>query len=136
MTASAIDMAMDQHQMSDVATTDHQMADQRMADASFADVRGADELEVEAYDNLFEPAEIKAAPGQTVALKISNAGRSLHNFSIPGAGIDRDVAPGGNVELSVTFPADGALEYFCKFHRALGMTGRLVAEDPGSASAW
>jgi YVTN family beta-propeller protein len=103
-------------------------------DRSLADVRGATELEIEAHDNFFEPATIKGSPGQTVTFEISNEGRSLHNFSITNANINRDVPPGGKIDVAVTFPTSGVLEYFCKFHRGVGMTGRLVVDD-GSVPA-
>ena len=120
--------------MSDASMSTHASTHTAAPDQSVADVRGATELEIGAHDNYFDPATIKGSPGQTVTFEISNEGRSLHNFSITDANINRDVPPGGKIDVAVTFPTSGVLEYFCKFHRGVGMTGRLVVDD-GSVSA-
>ena len=69
-----------------------QMARPGMAGQSLADVRGQAPLEVEADDYYFSPAEIHGASGQTLTFEVSNESRTLHNFSIPGAG-DRQGHP-------------------------------------------
>jgi plastocyanin len=116
-------------QMPGMTMSNDQMAGPGMTGQSLADVRGQGPLEVEADDYYFSPADIHGAPGQTLTIQISNESRTLHNFSIPEQGIDRDIRPGAKLEMTVTFPTSGALEYFCKFHKALGMTGRLVVDN-------
>jgi YVTN family beta-propeller protein len=122
--ASMSSMAMPNDQMGE-----HQTADQALTSQGMVDVRGSDPLEVEADDYYFSPADIHGVPGQMLTIEVSNESRTLHNFSIPEQGIDQDIRPGAKIDVTVTFPTSGALEYFCKFHKALGMTGRLVVDN-------
>jgi plastocyanin len=87
------------------------------------------------FDAYFEPTFLRAEPGKQFTLRIENRGREAHNFSIPSLGIDRDVPPGSPlVDIPVTFPADGALRFFCKLHADQGMNGQLQV-GPAAPSA-
>lgn len=98
-------------------------------DHGIADVRGLDEIDVEADDDYFSPTFLRGAPGQRLKLVVENESASLHNLSIPGLGIDTNIAPHASVEVEVTFPQSGATTFFCKLHTALGMNGALLVED-------
>jgi YVTN family beta-propeller protein len=98
-------------------------------DHGTVDVRGQDEIDLEADDNYFAPTFLRGAPGQTLTLVVENESSSLHNVSIPGLGVDTNVAPHGSTEIQVTFPQSGSTTYFCKFHTALGMNGALLVGD-------
>jgi plastocyanin len=86
-----------------------------------------DETEVEADDFYFEPTTIKAAPGSTVKLELANESNTLHNFSLTEQNIDEDIAAGENVDVMVTIPQSGFVEFFCKYHKTTGMVGQVVA---------
>ena len=62
-------------------------------------------------------------------LEVENESGTLHNISVPGLQIDRDIPPHGTAEIEVAFPQSGAMRFFCKFHAALGMNGELLAGD-------
>ena len=66
------------------------------------------------------------APGRDLVVK--NAGRNVHNVTIPALGIAHDVAPGG--VFTITDIADrldpGRYQLFCKYHQDRGMVGVIV----------
>src|SRR5436309_13302204 len=82
-------------------------------------------VEIELYDNYFEPTILKGKPGQMVELELKNEGKVMHNLSISGQSIDKDIAPGDEAEADVTFPQSGMLAFNCKFHKSSGMVGAL-----------
>jgi plastocyanin len=90
------------------------------------DVSGMDETEVELDDFYFEPTVIKGTAGAQIKLELDNEGQALHNFSLPEQNIDQDVTAGQKVDVTVTFPQSGFLEFFCKYHKASGMVGELT----------
>jgi YVTN family beta-propeller protein len=106
-----------------------QLRGSTVSDHGTHDASGQTRLELEADDYYFEPTYLQGAPGQTLTLEIENSSGTLHNFSIPELGLDRDLPPHSTVELPVTFPASGSLSFSCKFHTALGMAGELRTGD-------
>jgi plastocyanin len=99
------------------------------ADHGTKDVRKLSKLELEADDYYFGPTFLRGNPGQKLTLMMENEASTLHNITIPALGIDKDIPPKGKVRLDVTFPASGALAFFCKFHGPLGMNGQLLTGD-------
>jgi YVTN family beta-propeller protein len=91
------------------------------------DVTGRAELHVEADDYYFKPAMLRGTPGQKLRLVVENESGTLHNLTVAGQGIDRDVAPHKDVAVDVVFPASGTVAFTCKLHAALGMKGELRA---------
>ena len=87
----------------------------------------SEKVEVELDDNYFEPTTIKGTPGQQIRLQLENEGGAEHNFSLDEQGIDQDVDVGQDGEVDVTIPDSGELEFYCKYHRDIGMTGKLEA---------
>ena len=85
------------------------------------------ETEVEVDDFYFSPTTIKAAAGTTVKLELANESNTLHNFSLDDQSIDTDVPAGEDVDVMVTIPASGSLEFFCKYHKSSGMVGQVQA---------
>ena len=73
-------------------------------------------LIIEMNDNYFRPKIIIGTPGQAVRFHIFNEGGSTHNFSVTEQRIDQDVAADATIPVSVTFPGNGELAFFCKFH--------------------
>ena len=97
------------------------------SDHGTKDVSGQDEAELELDDNYFDPTVLKGTPGQKIRLELKNEGGAEHNFSLDEQGIDQDIDIGEDGEVDVTFPDSGQLEFYCSYHRQLGMTGKLEA---------
>jgi plastocyanin len=85
--------------------------------------------EVKMYDNYFGPKTISGKPGSTVKIKLKNEGQAQHNFKIDSQlkQADADVKPGATATVSVTIPKSGSLQFYCEYHKALGMTGTVKA---------
>jgi plastocyanin len=100
-------------------------------DHGSADASGMSSLEVELDEEgaefYFEPTVITGTPGQSLTLELANEGSALHNFSLTEQNIDTDVPAGGTDDVTVTIPGSGFVEFFCKYHKALGMVGELKA---------
>ncbi len=75
-------------------------------------------------DNEFSPSCARGKGSQ--GLQIKNGGKSTHNFSVEGTGLDVDTAPGEETNTESTGLTAGEYVFFCKFHRDQGMTGKLV----------
>jgi YVTN family beta-propeller protein len=87
---------------------------------------------VRADDYSFTPRLIRGRAGAPLRLRIDNAASTLHNFSAPSLGLDRDLPPGARVEIDVVMPAVNPVDFFCKFHGPLGQVGQLVVGAGGS----
>jgi plastocyanin len=74
-------------------------------------------------DNVFDPADFTISAGAEITLK--NAGGNLHNFSVEGQDIDKDVQPGETETEDLELPP-GTYTMFCKYHRSIGMEGTLT----------
>ena len=62
------------------------------------------------------------------ALQFSNQGRNLHNVTIPGTDIDRDIRPGVRVTydpIGSLFEEPGEYPFYCELHRDRAMSGVL-----------
>ena len=91
-------------------------------------------VEIELYDNYFEPTVLKGKPGQKVELELKNEGKAAHTFTISDQMVDKEVQPGDETETEVTFPQSGQLEFVCKFHQSSGMIGALQVGSSSGAS--
>jgi plastocyanin len=90
------------------------------------DVTGKSSIEVELDNFYFEPTVLKGSPGAQIKLELKNeASGTLHNFSLPDQSVNQDVPSEQSVDMTVTFPQSGFLEFFCKYHKASGMVGEL-----------
>ena len=87
--------------------------------------------EVEMDDYYFKPTVIEGKPGSTVTLELKNEGTIEHNLSIAAQSIDMNVQPGSSAKVTVTIPKSGALSFYCKFHKSMGMAGALEASGSG-----
>jgi plastocyanin len=88
---------------------------------------GSTAMTLEAYDNYFKPAQLTAPAGQKLTLEVKNEGPTLHNFSIDALGISKDIEAGKKVTVTIPSPAAGTLNFYCKYHQALGMTGTIAS---------
>ncbi len=88
------------------------------------DVRGAKIREMDAGDSYFRGTFLRGEPGQQLILTIDNVANQGHNFSLPAQGLDQHLPPRSDrVDVVVTFPQSGGLQFFCKHHTAEGMNG-------------
>jgi plastocyanin len=100
---------------------------QRVLNRGTIDVGGQTIEDVHTRDFSFDPTILSGSGGQTLTISLDNSTSSLHNFSLPQEQLDQDVPPGQSVKVTVTLPANGALVFFCKYHRSRGMLGALEA---------
>jgi plastocyanin len=84
-------------------------------------------IAVEADDYYFSPTFIKAKPGSTLTIEIKNEGTMLHSYTIDAAKVDALIPAGKKGQVTVTVPKSGNLNFYCKFHKGLGMQGAIVA---------
>jgi plastocyanin len=102
-------------------------------DHGTADVQN-DEIELELDDFYFEPTFVKGAPGENVTVDLTNEGDTAHTFTSDALGADEEVDPGDSSSVTVTLPADGAVEFHCRFHASQGMKGAFFF-NPGDQVA-
>ncbi|MDB4997342.1 MAG: exported protein of unknown function [Myxococcaceae bacterium] len=102
-------------------------------DAGTTPTPAATTVQISVTDNSFGPAAMTIAQGTTV--RWTNNGVSLHSVT-SGTGLndanraqvfDRDIDPGATFEH--TFNDVGTVDYFCKYHVALGMTGSITVQS-------
>lgn len=75
----------------------------------------------------FNPTILKGKAGQKVTLVIKDVGNVKHNFTVASQKINQDLNPGQTVNVTVTFPQSGLVEFHCEYHDKLGMVGALEA---------
>jgi len=85
------------------------------------------EIKVGMVDNSFEPATITGKAGYTVKVELENKGQREHNFVVDSQKISKDVEPGEDGTVSVKIPDSGTVEFYCEYHKGLGMVGKLKA---------
>jgi plastocyanin len=95
----------------------------------------SDKVEIELYDNYFEPTILKGKPGQMVELELKNEGNATHSFTLADQSVDKVIQPGDETETDVKFPASGELKFVCKFHEGEGMIGGLQSSAAASQSS-
>lgn len=82
-------------------------------------------------DDAFRPPCLIVLGGQF--LRITNAGTKTHNFSIEGTDLDIDIDASSHLttESVGEILPPGEATFFCKYHRAQGMEGRLTVTAAG-----
>ncbi|MEA2704418.1 MAG: hypothetical protein QOD63_2363 [Actinomycetota bacterium] len=85
----------------------------------------SNDMEVELDDFYFGPTFIKATAGQQFTVKLASEGKANHTFTIDSLGIDQQFAPDESKSVSITAPASGTLEFYCRFHKGRGMQGAI-----------
>jgi plastocyanin len=79
-------------------------------------------------DDAFQPKAITGKAGSTVKVELKNTGKNEHNFKISSQKqADADVPPGKSATVSVKIPASGSVQFFCEYHKGLGMVGTVKA---------
>ncbi len=97
-----------------------------VADHGTAAASGS-KLQIQAGDSFFAPTCQTGVQAGTVTLVVHNSGKILHNLSVPGQGVDKDVVPGQTITVQVKIGGK-ALPFFCKYHRTSGMVGSLLPQ--------
>src|SRR5262249_25414530 len=92
-------------------------------------------VEIELDDYYFNPTILKGKPGQKVELELKNEGNTTHTFTIAEQSINKQIQPGDETEVDVTFPQSGALKFVCTFHQSEGMVGALMTSGTSSSSS-
>ena len=82
---------------------------------------------VQLMDNFFQPKAITGKAGSTVKLTLKNAGAAEHTFTVDSQHVNKTLAPGTTTTVSVKIPASGSVQFYCQYHKALGMTGAIKA---------
>jgi plastocyanin len=77
-------------------------------------------ISVEADDFYFKPTFLKAKPGTTVTVSLKNEGKTQHTFTIDSLGVDQTLNPDQKATMTVTLPASGATNFYCRFHGPTG----------------
>jgi hypothetical protein len=80
---------------------------------------------IEANDFFFKATCVTQVPVGTVTLTVHNAGRALHNVSIPSLNVDMGVAAGQTISVKLMM-GNTPLIYFCKYHKSVGVYGALL----------
>jgi hypothetical protein len=65
-------------------------------------------------------------PDRTIV--VTNAGRLVHNVTIPGAHYSHDIEPGNRLvlhDVGRLFGGPGVHVFYCAYHASLGMNSRL-----------
>jgi plastocyanin len=79
----------------------------------------------------FSPNVIKAEPGQTIKVKLKSINGS-HDFEAPGLNVKSNTLSTGkeqSITISIPADADGKMyEFYCTFHKDMGMTGTIQVE--------
>jgi plastocyanin len=88
-----------------------------------------EKVEIEMYDNYFEPTILKGEPGQKVRIELKNEGKAAHTFTVTEQSVDQEVQPGDEAEADITFPESGELTFACRFHKSSGMVGAFEASS-------
>jgi plastocyanin len=82
--------------------------------------------EVEMYDDYFKSKTITGKPGSTVKIVLKNQGKNQHNFKIDSQKqANADVKPGAQATVSVKIPTSGSVQFYCEYHKGLGMVGTV-----------
>ena len=84
-------------------------------------------IQVAMHDNFFGSKVITGKPGSTVKVALKNDGKNEHNFKVVGEKADADVKPGQSATVSVVIPKSGTAQFFCEYHKGLGMVGTVKA---------
>ncbi|MDO8614414.1 MAG: cupredoxin domain-containing protein [Dehalococcoidia bacterium] len=91
---------------------------------------------MELGDNYFDPTKLKAAPSETLTLKLENGGKATHTFTIDSLSIDKTLQPGEEAAVDISPSQAGALTYRCRFHGgSSNMKGTLTVGQGGPAGA-
>ena len=79
---------------------------------------------IEMQDFQFSPDSVDGTAGETITIELENTGNAEHTFT--GEGVDEEVESGTTKTVEVTLPDSGTFDFFCRYHRNMGMTGTIT----------
>ena len=77
---------------------------------------GEDELQLTASGTAWNTTSLEMAAGAQVSIEVDNQDTMQHNFTFEAAQADVDIPDNEDATVSITAPAAGSYEFFCKFH--------------------
>jgi plastocyanin len=85
-------------------------------------------IEVELNDDYFNPKVITIPNGTTTTLIVKNKGKKEHTFTVEKLGIDAEVQPGKEKNITVKPKQPGTYELICRYHFQEGMVGKVIVK--------
>src|SRR5262249_48155766 len=71
---------------------------------------------IEADNYNFNATFLKAKPGTTITVSLKNDTKTQHTFTIDALSIDQTLNPNQKATVTLTLPATGATNFYCRFH--------------------
>lgn len=90
------------------------------------DESSGDVFNLEMKNTAFEPKCVIARSEQSI--HIENKDGITHNFTITGTQVNVDVEGGSEFNGESAGLAPGTYQFFCRFHKSLGMTGQVTVK--------
>lgn len=85
-------------------------------------------IEVELNDDYFVPKDITIPNGTTTKLILKNKGKKEHTFTVEKLGVDTEIQPGKEINITVKPKQPGTYELICRFHFQEGMVGKVIVK--------
>ncbi|MBU8771581.1 cupredoxin domain-containing protein [Cytobacillus oceanisediminis] len=85
-------------------------------------------IEVELNDDYFNPKVITIPNGTSTTLILKNKGKKEHTFTVEKLGIDVEIQPGKETNISVKPKQPGTYELICRYHFQEGMVGNVIVK--------
>ncbi|MGN2274687.1 cupredoxin domain-containing protein [Priestia megaterium] len=93
-----------------------------------SDVVRQQAMEVQLNDDYFNPETITIPSGKTITLILKNEGQKEHTFTVEKLGIDAEVQPGKEKNITVKPQNPGTYELICRYHFNSGMVGKVIVK--------
>jgi uncharacterized cupredoxin-like copper-binding protein len=91
-------------------------------------VETVNSIEIELNDDYFNPKVISIPNGTTTTLILKNKGKKEHTFTVEKLGIDAEVQPGKEKNITVKPQKPGTYELICRYHFQQGMVGEVIVK--------
>ena len=85
-------------------------------------------IEVVLNDDFFNPKVITIPNGTTTTLILKNKGTKEHTFTVEKLGIDAEVQPGTEKNITVKPKKIGTYDLICRYHLQEGMVGKVIVK--------
>ncbi|MFE4814663.1 cupredoxin domain-containing protein [Peribacillus simplex] len=85
-------------------------------------------IEVELKDDFFNPKVITIPNGTATTVILKNKGSKEHTFTVEKLGIDVEVQPGEEKNITVNPKQPSTYELICRYHFQEGMVGKVIVE--------
>lgn len=85
-------------------------------------------IEVELNDDYFNPKVITIPNGITTTLILKNKGKKEHTFTVEKLGIDAEVEPGKEKNITLKPNQPGTYELICRYHFQQGMVSKVIVK--------